>query len=139
MTVTGASGGGGWMRTQYSDPGCHFTFCVRDALGAAVWIRCAAYLALFDQGTALDLKSIPPGRTTFPKLLLRAFALRSCLFMSSFSCTSQDPSDPTTGMFGPEMQATPWIPDVSSQVVSGPNQGSGSTLPMQPSSRSPPQ
>jgi hypothetical protein len=55
------------------------------------------------------------------------------------SCSFQDPSDPTTSMFGPEMQATPWTPDVSSQVVSGPHQESGTALPVRrPSSESPP-
>ena len=44
---------------------------------------------------------------------------------------SQNLSDPTTGIFRPEMQETPPAPDVSSQVVSAP--------PSQPSSTSPPQ
>ena len=56
-----------------------------------------------------------------------------------FFCTSQNPSDQATGMIRPEMQATPWEPDVSSQVVSGLHPGSRSTLPVQPLSESPPQ
>jgi len=63
----------------------------------------------------------------------------ACLFMSPFSCAPQNPTDPTVGMLLPEMQATPWVPDVSSQVVSGPHQGSGSTLHLRPGSESPPQ
>ena len=88
-----------------------------------------------DYRITIDVRSSP--NFDFKEVVCACFpavALRSCLFMSSFSCTP-----PTTGLLLPEMQATPWVPDVSSQVVSGPHQGFGSTLNLQSSSESPPQ
>ena len=69
-----------------------------------------------------------------------AFVLVHVVFFFFLSCPPQDPTVPTSDLLRPEMQPTPWIPDVSSPVVSGPYQGSGSTLPNHPpSSESPPQ
>jgi len=98
MTVTGASG--------------RWRMDIEDADSD----RSAQYLVHFGSGMRLAPRV---DGTCF-----RAFlALRSCLFI--LIPPFQGPSDPTTGMFGPEMQATPsWAPDIPSQVVSGPPQES---------------